>query len=161
MSSIIEVAIKLLSDRNCSEHELKQQLEKEFSDLPDLDARIDSAIIRLRELHLINDKRLAESLAERYEHKGNRFITQALRQKGVSDDIIIEALGSLGDEVARAMDEARRKGSPDRYDNPEKSKTRIYRFLSGRGFSEDTIDEVVNQLSKEGFFALSEENMFT
>ena len=118
MSSIIEVAIKLLSDRNCSEHELKQQLEREFSNLPDLDARIASAIIRLRELHLINDNRLAESLAERYEHKGNRFITQTLRQKGVSDDVIIDALRSLGDEVTRAMDEARRKHNPDRYDNP-------------------------------------------
>lgn len=160
MSSIIEVAIKLLSDRNCSEHELKQQLEKEFSDLTDLDARIASAIIRLRELHLINDNRLAESLAERYEHKGNRFITQTLRQKGVSDEVITEALRSLGDEVTRAIDEARRKHNPDRYDNPEKSKTRIYRFLSGRGFSEDAIDEVVNQLNKEGFFATSEERIF-
>lgn len=161
MSSIIEVAIKLLSDRNCSEHELKRQLEKEFSDLNDLDARIESAIVRLRELHLINDKRLAESLAERYEHKGNRFITQALRQKGVHSDVITDALRSLGDEVARAMDEARHKGNPDRYENSEKSKTRIYRFLSGRGFSEDTIDTVVNQLGEEGFFATSREEMFT
>lgn len=160
MSSIIEVAIKLLSDRNCSEQELRRQLEKEFSNLTDLDARIESAIVRLRELHLINDKRLAESLAERYEHKGNRFITQTLRQKGVRDEVITNALESLGDEVARALDEARRKGNPDRYDNSEKGKTRIYRFLSGRGFSEETINTVVNQLDKEDFFAVSVEDMF-
>ena len=161
MSSIIEVAIKLLSDHNCSEHELRRRLEKEFFDLSDVDARIESAIVRLRELHLINDKRLAESLAERYMHKGNRFITQALRQKGVRDEVIVDALGSLGDEYARALDEARRKGSSSSFDNPEKVKTRVFRFLSGRGFSHDTINAVVRQLSNEGFFSLCESEMLS
>ncbi len=153
-STIIEVAIKLLSDHNCSEFELVRRLEKEFADLPDVDARIESAVKRLRELHLINDQRLAESLAERYEKKGNRFITQVLKQKGVNDEVIAEALSSLGDEYARALLEARKRD-----ESPEKTKNRLYRFLSGRGFSFEIITKVVQQLQNENFFTLSDDNI--
>lgn len=153
-TTIIEVTIKLLSDHNCSEHELTRRLEKEFAHLPDADECIESAIKRLYELHLINDKRLADSLASRYEKKGNRFITQALKQKGVSDEVITDALASLGDEYARALVEARKKGARKRDDNPEKIKNRLYRFLSGRGFSFETITKVVLHLEYEGFFTL-------
>ncbi len=66
---------------------------------------------------------LAESLAERYEKKGNRFIIQALRQKGVNDEVIAEALSGLGDEYARALVEARKKGARKRDESPEKTKT--------------------------------------
>lgn len=157
-STIIEVAIKLLSDHNCSEFELVRRLEKEFSDLPDVDARIESAVKRLRELHLINDLRLAESLAERYEKKGNRFITQVLKQKGVNDEVIAGALSSLGDEYARALVETRKKGARKRDESPEKTKNRLFRFLSGRGFSFEAITKVVLQLQDEGFFTLIDED---
>ncbi len=151
-STIIEVAIKLLSDHNCSEFELVRRLEKEFADLPDVDARIGSAVKRLRELHLINDQRLAESLPSRYEKKDNRFITQVLKQKGVNDEVIAEALSSLGDEYARALVEARKKGARKCDESPETTKNRLYRFLSGRGFSFEIITKVVQQLQNEDFF---------
>lgn len=74
MSQMLSVAIKQLSDRNCSERDLRRYLEKEFLELPELDKCIDESMARLRELHLINDNRLAENIAQRYSHKGNRFI---------------------------------------------------------------------------------------
>ena len=152
MTSIMDVAIKFLSDHNCSEQELKNRLEKEFAEKPDVEVKVESALVRLRELHLINDNRLAESLSLRYSHKGNRFISQALRQKGVDDDVIAQTLALLPDEFSRAFDEARRKIGHKRTDNPEKIKTQLFRFLSGRGFSYDTINAVVRQLDEEGFF---------
>lgn len=90
---MLAVAIKLMADRACSERDLRRRLEKEFVELTDLDKRIDESIARLRELHLINDNRLAESIAQRYSHKGNRFIAQTLRQKGIPDEVITTVIG--------------------------------------------------------------------
>lgn len=152
MSQMLSVAIKQLSDRNCSERDLRRYLEKEFLELPELDKCIDESMARLRELHLINDNRLAENIAQRYSHKGNRFIAQTLRQKGVSDEVITSVLDSLEDERHRALDEARRKGSRKTGKDLEELKTRLVRFLSGRGFSHDSIKAVIRELSDEGFF---------
>jgi regulatory protein len=152
MNNIIDVAIRHLSEKNCSEKELRLRLEKNFSELTDLDERIESAITRLRELHLINDARLAESLVRRYAHKGNRFIHQALRQKGVRDDVIDEILATLDDEVVRALDEARKKLRSLHWDNTEKTKAKLSQFLSGRGFSFTAIKSVIEKLEDEGCF---------
>ena len=152
MSQMLSVAIKQLSDRNCSERDLRRYLEKEFLELPELDKCIDESMARLRELHLINDNRLAENIAQRYSHKGNRFIAQTLRQKGVSDEVITSVLDSLEGERHRALDEARRKGSRKTGKDLEELKTRLVRFLSGRGFSHDSIKAVIRELSDEGFF---------
>ncbi|KTD70354.1 recombination regulator RecX [Legionella santicrucis] len=153
MSALLDAAMKLLSERPYTERELSKQLEKSFADKPDIDALIQSTITRLNELHLISDHRLAESTAQHYAHKGNRFTIQSLRQRGVSDEVIDEVLANLGDEYPRALDEARRKSRGLKDEHPEKSKTRIYRFLSGRGFAHETIKEVCKQLAEEGFFS--------
>jgi SOS response regulatory protein OraA/RecX len=50
MNQMLSVAMKCLSDRNCSERDLKRHLEKEFVELPELDKCIDETIARLREL---------------------------------------------------------------------------------------------------------------
>ncbi len=157
MNQMLSVAIKHLSDRNCSERDLRRYLEKEFLELPELDKCIDESIARLRGLHLINDNRLAESVAQRYSHKGNRFISQFLKQKGVSDEVIANVLGSLDNEYSRALDEARKKGSLKTGKNLEEIKTSLARFLSGRGFSHDSIKVVIRDLIDEGFFQVPEE----
>lgn len=157
MNQMLSVAIKQLSDRNCSERDLRRYLEKDFVALPGLDKCIDETIARLRDLHLINDSRLAESVAQRYSHKGNRFIAQFLRQKGVDNEVIASALGSLENEYSRALDEARRKGSRRTGKSLEDVKTSLVRFLSGRGFSHESIKAVIRDLSDEGFFQVPEE----
>ena len=157
MNQMLSFAIKQLSDRNCSERDLRRHLEKEFVAWPELDKCIDETIARLRDLHLINDSRLAESVAQRYSHKGNRFIAQFLRQKGVDNEVIASALGSLEDEYSRALDEARRKDSRRTGKSLEDVKTSLVRFLSGRGFSHESIKAVIRDLSDEGFFQVPEE----
>lgn len=152
MSTLIDVAINLLSERQYTEHELKKQLEKSFADVPNIDGVINATIERLRELHLINDFHLAQSIALRYSHKGDRFIIQFLRQKGIDVEVIDKALAVLGDEYPRALDEARLKGRESHGERPEKRKAQLVRFLSGRGFSHETIKSVVSHLSEEGFF---------
>ena len=146
MNSLIDTAVRKLSEQSLSEQGLRQFLETEFAALPDLDSRIDAVFKRLNELQLLNDLRLAKNLAQHYAHKGDRIITRLLQQKGFQDIIIRQALASIGDEPGRAMEEARRKCHAGR-EHSEQSITMLCRFLSGRGFSETTIHAVINRLS--------------
>lgn len=159
MIHMIDVAMKYLSDGNCSERELRLKLEKQFVDLPEVDKCIDSAMTRLRELHLLSDVRFADTLAGRYAHKGDRFITQVLRQKGMADTLIAATLAAHGDEHIRALEASRKKRRSLRGEGREKGKTRLARFLSGRGFSYETIDTVLRQLDEEGFFVSLDESI--
>ncbi|HGU7323734.1 TPA: regulatory protein RecX [Legionella pneumophila] len=149
MNTLIDAAIKYLSNHYCSEKELIRQLERDFSHVPELDAQIHATIARLRELHLINDNRLAESLSARYIHKGNRFIQQILKQKGVKEEVIEQVLEHIELEDVRALDEARKKMRGFKNDTDEAINTKLARFLSGRGFSHATIKTVLKQLREE------------
>lgn len=158
MNKMLSTALKQLFDRNCSERDLRRHLEKKFIELPELDKCIDECIARLHELHLINDNRLAESMAQRYSHKGNRFITQLLSQKGVINEIIANTLSKLDDEYSRALDEARRKRHQETGKGLEELKTSLTRFLSGRGFTHDSIKAAIKNLSDDGFLPASIES---
>jgi regulatory protein len=154
MSSIMGAAIRHLSERSISEHELRLYLEKEFASLPNLDSCIDAAFKRLQELHLINDFRLAMNIAQHYAHKGNRFISRILQQKGIEEVVITNVLLSLDNENVRALDEARKKLG-GRFDNSEKTMTALHRFLSGRSFSYNTINTVMLQLGKQKRYSVN------
>lgn len=146
MTTLFDAALKHLSSRHCSERELYRLLEKEFASHPDLENALSQTLARLRELHLINDERIAESLSLRYRHKGNRFIRNVLRQKGLSDELIEATLAQCGDEYERALEVLHKKiysiyRTPD-----EKTKSRLYCFLSSRGFSQGVIHQAINAL---------------
>ncbi|KTD41439.1 regulatory protein RecX [Legionella parisiensis] len=128
MNHLLEVAIKLLSERHHTGQGLKQELEKGFSNHPELHKVIESTVNRLKELHLLNDHHKAETLAARYAHKGNRFISQVLHQKGVNNEAILQALQNMGDEYSKAMDEARRKMRGMHGESSKQKKTLLYRF---------------------------------
>lgn len=148
MSSLIDTAVRKLSEQSLSEQALRHQLEAEFAGLSDLDSRIDAVFKRLNELQLLNDLRLAKNMAQHYAHKGDRLISRLLQQKGFKEIVIRQALSSLDNEVSRALEEARMKlGSA--WDNSEQSITLLYRFLSGRAFSETTIHAVMDKLGNK------------
>lgn len=147
MTSLIDTAICHLSERSYSVKELRSQLEKDFTYIPDLDKAINSVITRLNDLQLLNDHYLARTFAYRYSHKGNRFIQRMLEQKGISSDVIEEALDSLADESYRALEEARKQLR----ENPNKSTEDLCRFLSGRNFSIRAINEVLQLLTKNQY----------
>lgn len=109
MSTITNTAIKYLTNRFCSEKELISQLEKDFSNIEGLDAEINATIVRLRDLQLLNDNRLAESLSMRYLHKGNRFIHHILKQRGIKEEAIEQVMENIEREEVRALDEAKKK----------------------------------------------------
>ncbi|WP_019218460.1 regulatory protein RecX [Legionella tunisiensis] len=146
MNSLIDTAVRKLSEQTLSEQALRRQLEAEFAGLSDLASRIDAVFKRLNELHLLNDLRLAKNMAQHYAHKGDRFISRLLQQKGFEEAVIKQALSSLDNEINRALEEARMKLGAA-WDNSEQSVALLYRFLSGRAFSDTTIHAVMNKLS--------------
>ncbi|MBX9704279.1 MAG: recombination regulator RecX [Silvanigrellaceae bacterium] len=135
-------ALKLLSDYHCSEQRLRLALEKKFAALPDADKAIEAVILRIKELHLLNDKALAESIAFRYLGKGNRFIAHKLKEKGIQENTIAAVMEGIEDEYQRALEAARKKIAQSK--SPETVKN-LFRFLSSRGFSFD----IISQVSKE------------
>ena len=102
-------ALKILSGRAISEVELHRRLIKDFANLPAVDQEVHATIEHLKDLHLINDLRIAENLALRFSHKGNRYIKVILAQKGVKEDVIDEMLEKLDPEEQRAFIEAKKK----------------------------------------------------
>lgn len=148
MTTMFDKALKHLSSRALSEKELVSRLEQEFAADPALDKAIVATLTRLRELHLINDRRIAESLAFRYRHKGNRFIQHALRQKGFTDEVIEETLAECGDEYERALEVLHKKLYSASRMPDEKSKSRLYSFLASRGFSHAVIQQAMKTIDE-------------
>lgn len=147
MPNIINLAIDHLSKKSCSEAELREYLATECHDPSSGQEPIDKAIAYLKEHHLINDLRVAEQLALRHEHKGNRFITQILQQRHIAEAVIKQTLLNIADEKTRALAEGRKKISTLAHLGLEETKTALARFLSGRQFSLNTINSVIEKLT--------------
>ena len=138
---LMNEALKLLSDYHMSEHYLKEALLKRFAEYPDIDKAVNALMLRLKELQVLNDKALAESIAFRHIRKGNRFIRHKLKEKGIQEDTIDEVIAGLEDEYQRALEAAQKKITRAEPNNPETIKT-LFRFLSSRGFPFDVITQV-------------------
>lgn len=149
MDFIIDAAIQYLSERSFTEKQLREQLVNDFKDQNDLESLMNRAIDRLKKLELINDFRVAESLTQRFSHKGDSFIKQTLEQKGISTKIITQALTSIDDESLRALHEARKKFDTFQGKQKESTKAILRRFLTGRGFSFLAVQLVLRKLTQE------------
>jgi regulatory protein len=151
----VDSAARFLAVRPRSVQEVRQNLVQK-SHPP---AVIDAALERLAALGYLDDRAFAEFwVRERNTFKplSPRALRQELRQKGVAEEIVAEALGDLDpDEVAyrAAMSQSRRLRGSDQRTFSEK----MYAFLQRRGFSYTTARTVVRQLTEElnaedGFF---------
>ena len=151
MSKLLTHSLNYLSRRSYSEQELRLKLRKDFSSLSDFETQIESTLQRLRELHLLNDRRIAECYALRLNHKGNQWIKHSLRQKGITEHIIIEVLSLLDSESERALFEAKKKLTHLPGEESYQLEKRLFRFLSGRGFSSQSIKDAIIALRRTKF----------
>ena len=136
----INTLIRLLSRREYSELELKTKLtEKSFSEH---DIRL--AIIEVQHLGYQSNTRFCESFT-RYkasQGKGPLLITQALKQKGISNELIHLVFSELEInwlEIARRLYN-RKFPAPT---ISQKDRAKRQRFLSSRGFDFEVINNVV------------------
>ncbi len=131
----MEYTVSLLASRPHSEGELQQKLRR----IGYRDQTVELVLYKLRKYHLLDDDEFARQWAQaRAARMGSRRIALELRQKGISDDGIKQALESVADEdsaaTARALAEkALRRAKPG--EDRGKTVQRAMAALARRGFS--------------------------
>lgn len=138
-----EKALRLLEFRNHSKKEIRIKLKNAGA----TDENIDKVIEFLEEYNLVNDRNYAFSLARDLKNLkkfGKRRIEAELYSKGISQEIISEAvleLGELDTDEFLILVDRRLKG-----DFEKKNKDRVIRYFINRGYSFDEIKNAISQL---------------
>ncbi len=143
----LQRAIRFMSYRPRSEKEVVDNLRKH--ETPEI--AIDAIIERLTGNGMINDRNFASLWIENrseFRPRGSFALRSELRQKGIADQIIDEALAGL-DEDRLALAAGRKKAPKIKAGDEHEFKRKMYGFLSRRGFSYETISEVVKTIWQE------------
>lgn len=147
--TFLNKSFKFLSYRPRSEKEVRDYLIKKKAD----ELVIEKVIKRLKDHNFLNDLDFTKWWIEqrtKFRPKAERVIKLELSRKGIAKDIIEEALGDETLENISDFDKARKLAIKkiERLKGTETAKVyeKTVRFLAVRGFTWDTIKEVVDQL---------------
>ena len=141
--SALEQAKRLLAARERSEAQLRGALERKGY----LADEVEHAIVNLKSLGFLNDRRAAEALARTalVSHQSRAAVERKLSAIGVAESVIEAAVSRAAAEVdhrdeasARALLRARKLQGP-----------KAARFLAGRGFDEALIRQLVPGLDDD------------
>ncbi|PID85022.1 MAG: hypothetical protein CSA11_06525 [Chloroflexi bacterium] len=140
-------AYRLISLRPQSIAEIQRSLRKKRYDIH----IIEQVINHLIELDFLNDETFAQYWVEQrdtFNPRSHMALRQELQQKGVSRDIIDQAI-TASDETASARAAAEKKARQlTRY--PEKEfKKKLGQFLQRRGYHYTLIKEIIDELWQE------------
>lgn len=146
-------ALQCLARREYSRTELAAklrpyaQIEDDFEQLQPID--LEALLDNLTASGWLSDERAATQLLHaRRPRFGTQRITHEMKQKGISDELIEQALPALKySELATARDVWQRKFGTLPQD--AKDKARQMRFLQSRGFSLDVIFKVLRTSDEE------------
>lgn len=148
LSQAKNAAYRYLSYRPRSRAEVEQKLvEKSFSR-----KIIHTVLADLDRLGYVNDREFARQWARsrvRVRGFGRRRIEQELRSKGVSSDVISEALEVVFEDSSEAdiaRQEAERKLKSLIRFEPEVRRRRLAGFLERKGFSSDIISTILRTI---------------
>ena len=141
-------ALRLLSGREYSRHELERKL-KTHEETP---GELVRALDELQAKGFISEQRVVESVINRRAAKlGTARIRQELQGKGLDPQAVTDAVASLkATELARAREVWRKKfggksdGAPDGVVADAAERGKQMRFLAARGFGGDVIRRVVS-----------------
>lgn len=143
-----DAALRFLSVRPRSEHEVRQRLARHGYP-PEL---VDRAVSRLRELKLIDDAAFAAYwVDQRQTHRprGARLLKLELRQKGLASEAATEAVDDLGDQADDAYRAAVKKAHALRSLDERTFRQRLGAFLQRRGFDYDSANTAVRRIWAE------------
>ncbi len=144
----LEAALRLLGYRPRSESELRQRLAlKKHSP-----SAVDAALVRLRELQLVDDEAFARYWVEQRQARqprGHRLVAHELRRKGVSREVVDGIAGAGADEADLAYRAGLRRirafaGLDDRA-----FRQRLGAYLQRRGFDWSSIQTAVRRIERE------------
>ncbi len=142
-----ERALRFLASRPHSSAEVRRMLSQQEL----TDTAVDAAIARLQAAGYLDDEAFARfwvSNREQFRPRAPLALRQELRQKGVADSIINQALQDVdsGNSAYRAGSaQARRYGNLDQHAFRQK----LGGYLLRRGFAHDVVWPVVGQLWSE------------
>ncbi len=130
----------------CSK-EVRQKLEKWEIE----EKEIQKIITFLIEHKFIDDNRFARIYTEdkfRFNHWGKQKIIMMLRQKGIRQEYIDEALDSIPTDnyTDHCLELLRQKCRTLSESDPYKLKAKLTRFALGRGFDFDTINRCLDRI---------------
>ena len=133
-------ALEYLGKREYSYAELGQKLKAYADETNDVPALLED----FKKRGWLSDARFAEQIVHARSHKfGSAKIAHELREKGVADELIADAVSQVKENELENAREVWRK----KYDSAPASRdewTRQARFLQGRGFGFDVIKKVLN-----------------
>lgn len=140
-------ALRYLAKREYSRRELAQKLSvgRDAREPAELAAVLD----QLEQQGYLSEARMAEQVARtRRSRFGSQRIVHELKSKGVADGLIHTVLPSLKEtELETALQVWRKK-----FDHPpatREERAKQIRFMMNRGFSMETITQVLTQASEE------------
>ncbi|MEJ6951632.1 regulatory protein RecX [Natronospora cellulosivora (SeqCode)] len=146
VQEIKDKAFNLLSYRDRSIYELKERLlQKGY-----LEKDILKVIDRLKELDYLNDRRFAFNWVKyriKNRPRGKLLLKKELMEKGISEEIINDALNNLYDyELEKGIaDKLAKKWLNSHSMNALKLK----RYLYNKGFTIDIIYKIINNIGKD------------
>jgi regulatory protein len=121
---------------------------------------VDGALIDLEAAGLVEDARFAFELVRHQAGRrlaGDRAIREALRAKGVSPDVVEEAVQAAGDEAARAFELAERRARRLSHLPPESAYRRLLGLLTRRGYPFEIAREACESALREAMARVPDE----
>ncbi len=132
--------MEYLGKREYSYAELGQKLKAFAEESDDIPALLDD----FKKRGWLSDARFTEQIVHARSHKfGSAKIAHELREKGVADELIADAISQVKENELESAREVWRK----KYNTAPTSRdewTRQARFLQSRGFGFDVIKKVLN-----------------
>ncbi len=137
---ILDSAIRLQYQREHSEQELQRKLQQRGFAADEIDA----TIIELQAKNLQSDQRFAEAYTRARSRRGYGAvrIQQELKQRGVSDDNISDAIQACEVNWFDLLESVRSKKFGSDMPTDYKDKAKQMNFLIYRGFAKEQVQEV-------------------
>ena len=138
----IQLALQFLARQDATTFELRSKLGSKFSQVA-----IEESIKFLQNNHLLDDLRLVRNHIESNlgkSAKGNLALIHKLTSKGLDETMVLAFL----DELAEPEIERAKKLVTLKFGHGDQPK-RIARFLYARGYSEETIESLLGDLSAD------------
>lgn len=145
VKSLRQRALEYLGKREYSYHELGQKLKAYAEEADDIPALLEDFKAR----GWLSDKRFTEQLVHARKTKfGSAKVAHELREKGISDHLIADAVeGIKENELGNAREVWQKKFKTAPANREEWAKQA--RFLQGRGFGFDLIKKVLNTTKED------------
>jgi len=138
-------AVRILTKRDHSKYELKQKLQQRGFERK----AIDTVIEECERLDYINDPRTAHLYILQLKRKcfGRRYIRMALKKKrlggAVAENLLLENYPEADERENAGKILEKKRETFEREEDKKKSREKMFRFLTSRGFSKDIIAGVV------------------